>query len=99
VAELVAAVVGCVRLHSVEQRIAAEHLGERRGFDVGFVDAEHFRDLARVSDQPRRRDGGRLDERVERAVHLSQPRPRLGIGGQLAHESGCRSAAHASDRL
>ena len=66
VAELVAAVVRGVRLHALDERVAAEDLREPRRRDIGFADAEPLRHLARMGDQMRCRDR-RRDRRASAA--------------------------------
>jgi hypothetical protein len=87
VAELMAAVVGGVGLHALQQGIAAEHLRELRRRHVGGREAEQFGDFARVRDQARRAHWRGLDLRVGRARDLAHARAALRVGRQLAQET------------
>ena len=97
-AELVAAVVGRIRLHAVEQRIAAEDLRKLRRCDALFVNAQQRRDFARIREQPRGGDGRGLDRGIQRAVHLPHARAGSRSAGRCARRC-CQNAGLASGVL
>src|SRR5690606_36506907 len=87
VPELVAAVVRRERLHTIEQRVAAEHLGEARRLDVLFRQAKRTRDLVGVRNDARHRNRGRHDPRPGRALHLARLRSLAKVAGKRANKT------------
>ena len=84
--KLVAAVVGGIRVHAVNERVAAEHARPRRIRERGRIEVEKRGDLRRNGHERRRVNRGWHDPGVELA-HLSAPRRRLGFPGQVANET------------
>ena len=100
VAELVATVIARVRLHALQQRVAAEHLREGGRRDIGVVEAEQRRDFTRVRQQRRRSDGRGRGRRPQRTTNLPTPMALLRISRQFANEAVVEAqgvqAAHAA---